>query len=155
MPYVNTLQYKDIIEHVQNSIPVDVDELAKLLKIGIVSREDVEGNGYIEIEGDTCTIYINSKEDERQQRFTIAHEIAHFLLHGDYLQEKKVMDRGKRSGYEDNRETEANKLAAEILMPLSKINEAIESGKDTVEAIQNEFNVSDRTLKIRLNITND
>ena len=63
-----------------------------------------------------------------RKRFTIAHEIAHFILHSDQLVRGDIEETLYRGGLSDRLETEANKLAADILMPLSLIEKLIGEG---------------------------
>ncbi|MDI9636216.1 ImmA/IrrE family metallo-endopeptidase [Geitlerinema splendidum] len=71
-------------------------------------------------------IGINDRHPENRQRFTIAHELGHYLLHE---QEKLHVDRrfqiqlrdGNSSKGEREEEKEANLFAAELLMPTSFI----------------------------------
>ena len=73
-------------------------------------------------------IRINRHEDKRRQRFTLAHEIAHYLLHADLIKDSLSDDVLYRSSLSNRREAEANRLASDILMPQSLI-----------EQISNEF----------------
>ncbi len=93
-----------------------------------------EGNG-------EYAIYSNGKDPKVRRRFTYAHELAHFLLHkehiGDGLRENPLF----RSILSNQQEIEANKLAADILMPLPILNELAEI-----------FDVSRSAMLIRLGI---
>src|ERR1700733_6050088 len=66
------------------SAPVPVQEIAFALGIQI-TRDDVDdelsGFLYRETESDRTVIGVNKNDPPRRQRFTIAHEIGHFLLH--------------------------------------------------------------------------
>ena len=70
-------------------------------------------------------IGINSTHSKARQRFTIAHEIGHLVLHDGELYVDpavRVNFRDKRSSLaEDKQEIEANKFAAELLMPQEMI----------------------------------
>ncbi|MNL10517.1 hypothetical protein D3C87_1313190 [compost metagenome] len=63
----------------------------------------------------TPVIYVNANHSETRQRFTLAHEVGHFLLHDDptdiYWRDfNSAMGR-------DPKEMEANRFGASLLMP--------------------------------------
>jgi Zn-dependent peptidase ImmA (M78 family) len=113
----------EIIEKHQQKAPVLVDALARDLGIkvypttlpdgiyGKLSRDPARGgeSGY--------AIYVNSRNAEVRQRFTVAHEIAHFALHRDLMDSEIVDKTMYRSDLSSAYETQANRLAAEVLMP--------------------------------------
>ena len=57
-----------------------------------------------------------------------------------------------RSGLSNAQEAMANKLAADILMPWSLVNQKIKEGIDTVEELAQQFNVSISAMAIRLGV---
>ena len=108
--------------------PVRVDKIAEKLKAKLSfepfeGKDDISGILY---RGEKQTIIgINSTHSKARQRFTIAHEIGHLVLHDGELfvdQSVRVNFRDKRSSLaEDKQEIEANKFAAELLMPKEMI----------------------------------
>lgn len=62
-------------------------------------------------------IKVNRHEAKERQRFTLAHEIAHYLLHPDFIKDGLSDDVLYRSSLSNRKEAEANRLAADILMP--------------------------------------
>lgn len=156
MAYLQSLpvSQRSIIELVQkNNRVISLPEIANAFRIKIIHSKDIDGDGYLEYDEneDYFIIFVNDDRPEPRQRFTIAHEIAHYLLHSEYVKSEKQIDKGIRSGYEDYKETQANELAAEILLPLDEIDKAIGEGKNTLEKLSEEFHVSTDALKIRLN----
>lgn len=101
------------------------------------------------------SIYINKNHALVRRRFTVAHEIAHFILHRDLIKDCIVDDALYRSGLSNAIEAAANKLAADILMPWHLVNKAVDSGMNTIEALAREFNVSNSAMAIRLGIPNE
>lgn len=85
---------------------------------GSISGEIRETEGIV-------TIKVNRHDVKERQRFTIAHEIAHFLLHRERLAGGITDDVLYRSRLSDDLEREANRLAADIIMPASLIQEAL------------------------------
>ena len=103
-------------------------------------------------------IRVNRHESKERQRFTLAHEIAHFLLHRDKIKygiTESVLYRA--DGITNDEEVEANKLAAEIVMPASEIrsrigNIAAAVDEDLVKRFAREFKVSAPAMGIRLGL---
>lgn len=100
------------------------------------------------------SIAVNPFEAFVRQRFTVAHEIAHFILHRHLLEAKGTLadDTMYRSGLSTAEETAANRLAATILMPFPLIQSVIASGINDVNSLANRFQVSQIAMKIRLGI---
>lgn len=94
-------------------------------------------------------------DPEPRRRFTIAHELAHFLLHREAIGDGLAESRLHRSRLQNRMEMEANRLAADILMPYEKLDAAIEAARDhgaNLTDIAAQFGVSRSALKVRLGI---
>jgi Zn-dependent peptidase ImmA (M78 family) len=97
-----------------------------------------------------------------RQRFTIAHEIGHLLLHEH---DQVHVDRGFRvrlrsdisSQGTDRDEMEANRFAAELLMPLKMLQADVQSlefdltDDDALWALAKRYGVSTQAMTYRLN----
>ena len=97
-------------------------------------------------------IHVNGAPPEARQRFTIAHDLAHFLLHRQYIGEIIYDDAVYRSGLPSAIETQANKLAAKILVPQHLLTAALNQGIQSREALARAFQVSEVAMQIRLGI---
>ena len=98
-------------------------------------------------------IYTNGKHPATRRRFTIAHEISHYLLHRDLMDGEVYEDYLLRaSGAWANPviESEANKLAADILMPMRLLRDEYDKGLKTIEQLADRFEVSKSAMSIRL-----
>jgi Zn-dependent peptidase ImmA (M78 family) len=95
-------------------------------------------------------IEINGAHPLARQRFTLAHEISHYLLHreliGDGIEDTALY----RSRLSDDREIEANRLAAQILMPAQLVRDVYRAGLKFVAGLSAAFQVSDAAMRIRL-----
>lgn len=151
---------KKILEH-QKNIPVPIIKLANSFNIQVYRVSNMANNvsGAIINDNGIYSIYVNAKEPEHRRRFTIAHEISHFLLHRNIIEDELdgnlTEAKGSngvmyRSKLYDVFEKDANKLAAEILMPLNKIQELYINSNYNIKILVNEFNVSEQAIKIRL-----
>ncbi len=107
-----------------NSPPVDVARIAEILGVEIVEDElDDDMSGFLVVSGGAGKIGVNRQHHPNRKRFTIAHELGHFVLHASGTDEtlfvdKKIFNRNQEASegvYKE--EIEANRFAAELLMP--------------------------------------
>lgn len=145
----------------QNNIPIEIVSLANSLGIEVYKafNMDADTSGAIINKNEKYVIYTNANEPVYRRRFTVAHEIAHYMLHKDIIDNHLdgnltdaigiggIMYRSKLSSIF---EKDANKLAAEILMPLEKIKELYLKYND-IRKLSEEFDVSEQAIKIRIN----
>lgn len=100
-------------------------------------------SGVLIVTDDYIAIGVNKNHPKTRQRFTIAHELGHFLLgHGSGMCKDGVIQN-------KNKERNANHFAAELLMPLDKINVMIEYGFSK-ELMAESFGVSIDAITLRL-----
>jgi hypothetical protein len=103
-------------------------------------------------------ININRHEIKERQRFTIAHEIGHFLFHS-HLIGMGVSDTVMyRSGLSNSIEAEANRAAADLLMPFEQLKAKLDElggvrSEATAAKLSTIFAVSLPAMKIRLGIS--
>jgi Zn-dependent peptidase ImmA (M78 family) len=156
-----TPEQEIIVSEFTREYPVKLGNLARALGIsGIkVSSMSTGISGQINKDGGAYFIRVNRNEARERQRFTIAHEIAHFLLHRDLIDNSPdgITDNVLyRSGAPEQIEFEANKMAAEILMPRSLIESKIKNEfggvltETTIERLADSFEVSKAAMEIRL-----
>ncbi|HEX4039188.1 MAG TPA: ImmA/IrrE family metallo-endopeptidase [Acidobacteriaceae bacterium] len=148
-----------VITLFQKTAPIDVNGLAK--ELGLAVYEDPgmpsEWSGRILKDakhGGHCgySIIVNAHEALVRKRFTVAHEIAHYLLHRNSIGDGLVDDGLYRSGLPTLQEVHANRLAADILMPYSRIEDAIRGGAKTIDALAKIFKVSPQAMSLRLGV---
>lgn len=97
-------------------------------------------------------VIVNDKHCEVRRRFTIAHEIGHFVLHPDLIGDSIGDDGLYRSHLPHIREEEANRFAANLLMPTELIEKAEAAGVDTIPDLARIFEVSRSTMSARLGV---
>lgn len=107
-----------------------------------------EVSGFFDPQEDA--IYINKNDAPLRQTFTIAHELAHSILHRDWADsdEYKVFWRDIKRGSDDPHEKEANSFAANLLVPRYLLNEYYT--ELSVSDLSKLFAVSVPTIKHRL-----
>ncbi|MFD0388681.1 ImmA/IrrE family metallo-endopeptidase [Tistrella bauzanensis] len=143
----------------QTEAPVPVVALARRLGLKVY---DEETNAAISgrLVRDTArggpsgyAVYVNGAHHRNRKRFTLAHEIAHFLLHRHLLEAGIVEDDALyRSHLSNAIESEANRMAAEILMPWHLIDQAIDQGITAPADLASLFQVSETAMRIRLGL---
>src|SRR5690606_2956370 len=95
-------------------------------------------------------ITINGRHPHTRQRFTLAHEIAHFILHRPLIGDGIVDDALYRSSKGDDVEREANRYAAAILMPAPLVRKKYREGLRSFAGIAEAFDVSYEVAEIRV-----
>lgn len=96
------------------------------------------------------TIHVNIEDSPPRQRFTIAHEIAHYILHRDLIGDGITDDPLYRSSLGQWYERQANKMAADILMPHQLVRSVYRGGVRGLAPLARAFDVSMDAMRIRL-----
>jgi Zn-dependent peptidase ImmA (M78 family) len=143
---------------VESAPPIDVDEIASLLQIKVTEHADPGASNTIgkitlSQEG-PAEVWINPAQNAYgpRRRFTLAHEIAHFCMHRsadrhEFIDDKSTMNRSE--SYWNSYESEANRFAAELLMP----QQLIESmGRRVIDAYKAEHNTEKMPLTSFINV---
>ena len=148
------------------SPPVPLERLAELCRAAI-RYEPFEGelSGMVHRRPDgSGVIGVNSSHSPTRQRFSIAHEIGHLLLHSNeevHIDEKRPLGRRDELSSQavDASEIEANQFAAELLMPESLVHESVNnlanddpdtSVEEAIEELARTFGVSQLAMTHRL-----
>lgn len=141
---------------------VDPREIAKRLGARVVGIEagDDQSSGMVARDKGRIFIGVNESHAEVRQRFTIAHEIGHMLLHAsDPLIVDKdfaVIGHRRSDGTSDIREVEANAFAAALLMPEEWVRDAVRlvdldvSVDSSMAELAERFGVSQQAMTYRL-----
>ena len=141
--------------------PVPVDEVARYLGIQVDEVDLGEDcSGMLVREEGSVVIGVNANHHEHRKRFTIAHEIAHYMLHGGeaYIDKPPHIDfRAADSGSgTQQEETEANQFAAALLMPADQVRAAVAeqpfdpARDDELPNLAQRFKVSPQAMTTRL-----
>lgn len=146
--------------------PVSVERLARDLGIQVLYEPfegEVSGMLVQEQENGPPIIVVNSLNVPVRQRFTVAHELGHHLLHGSGVYVDRplaVTFRDPRSGLAiDPEEIAANQFAASILMPrrwvIRDVDRVLErqrgiSGEELIERLAKDYRVSRQAMEFRM-----
>jgi Zn-dependent peptidase ImmA (M78 family) len=152
----------EILRRGKYTVPVDIHSIAQEHNIA-VRTENLEDSvsGILVIKDGSAVIGVNESHHPNRQRFTIAHEIGHFLLHNDksniFIDASPTFYRDNKSSLGiESQEIEANMFAASLLMPENELrglinNQHIDPYDDTaIRRLADQFKVSSQAITIRL-----
>jgi len=151
------VEYSSVIERFQNSAPVDVTGLAEALGLNVWEDDDLPENVSGKLFQDSesggpsgYSISVRASDAYVRRRFTVAHEIAHFVLHRNRVGAVVTDDAYYRSNLSSWEEVEANRLAADILMPRQLLAKYIKTWGAEPSVLAALFKVSESAIRIRL-----
>lgn len=150
------------------SFPVDVELIAE--KVGVEIKRDAlkhDLSGFAYQKFNTRFIGVNDSDGPQRQRFTIAHELGHLFLHKQdtvsYDQGMIMLRDNHSSDGTDIKEIEANRFAAELLMPEKSIQDDVTAYGSSVDLLSDsteidslidrlatKYNVSNSAMRVRL-----
>ena len=149
----------EIIARFQLVAPVDIVSIARELGVRVWEMHDLPEGVSGQIWRDAVnggisgfSIGVRASESVFRKRFTVAHELAHYILHRNRLDGGLFEDVMYRGGLSSREETQANQMAADMLMPYKLIRKLIDEGEDTIEKLAARLQVSQPALKIRLGV---
>lgn len=132
-------------------VPLNIQGVAEYLGLEIVEEPmDDDMSGFLEVRSGRWVIGINAFHHANRKRFTIAHEIAHFLLHSDEQAIFRDRTFARRADDPSQMEREADQFAAELLMPESIVRQKIAEGVTSLSALAAKFRVSALAMKYRV-----
>lgn len=154
-------QWNVLIDARKNA-PVDVHSLPKKLGISLRQAFLADGiSGMIERVGSSFLITICATDPVTRQRFTLAHELGHYMLHrhliGDGIDDDRAYRSTQAGKYHNTligpaEETEANKFAASLLMPADLVKTERSKPDFSVASMASLFQVSNHAMSIRLGV---
>jgi Zn-dependent peptidase ImmA (M78 family) len=137
--------------------PIDVETIVHCLGIDLnyVKFEDEEISGVLINKEGHINIGVNENHPHNRQRFTIAHEIGHYILHYDkpLFVDERFRDKTSSEG-KNPEEIDANTFAAELLMPEPFIRGDMAQLKnwdeESIRELAKKYQVSAESLVYRL-----
>jgi Zn-dependent peptidase ImmA (M78 family) len=160
-----------LVEHGIDSVPIPVDKIAREKGLPVIETAmNADVSGALIRSNNLQGIAVNAAQSPVRKRFTVAHELGHFLLEHvdrDYADrdhvdwEFTVIRRdGLSSEAQDDQEIAANFFAANLLMPRHILRKDVESYKgfdgeirlhDTdILLLARKFRVSEAAMRFRL-----
>lgn len=129
--------------------PLDVAALASALGINLKSypmSDDV--SGHLCLSNGKWEISINSLHHPKRQRFTLAHELGHYILHRwrcQNFEDKKLF----RNTDSNPMEAEANEYAANLMMPENEFRTFVQTRSSKINDLADHFDVSAIAVRVR------
>ena len=152
----------DIVQDYMNDEPVQPEKIIRALGVEYSEVALPTGeSGRIEYSDGQFQVVVNANESAQRKRFTAAHELAHYLMHRDLLAQHGRMHRhvdclfggdachDRSTPLMPRHEAQANKLAARIIMPASRIRHHFDQGESAMQ-LAHRFGVSVAAMEIRL-----
>ena len=144
-------------------VPVPIDEMIRYYELDLreSALEDSISGMMVTKEDGSAVVVINENHHENRKRFSMAHELGHYLLHRtarsifvDASEQKFYRDAEASTGTK-LQEIEANAFAAELLMPQESIEERVTEtltmlDEPIIEKLAAEFCVSQSAMIFRL-----
>ncbi len=160
-PVVSPRNPFSLVQEAQQSVPVNVAALARQFGIALSwhpMHDDIAGTLAHDREG--WCITVNAAHEESRQRFTIAHEIGHFVLHRNRLgrgtnDSRRYAVTAEAPYYNDRidtaAETEANRFATALLMPEDRVVDVCRIFRcNEPEPVARLFQVSPHAMTVRM-----
>lgn len=148
---VTTAQINDYARRVADQFGIYDDDgkadLPRLLSMLGGKVEVKDGAESLLVHDDeTFTIYVSGRTSPRRDRFTIAHELGHYLLH--HLNGDRQVRRFTRQG-SNAAETQANYFAAALIMPTEQFTQAHRALGGDLWRLARQFDVSPAAAEVR------
>ena len=137
-----------------DELPIPVDSIAiDLLGLAVEEDDSLEVSGML-VPADQ-QIWLNGREARQspgRRRFTVAHEIGHWICHFERGRFEPQYCRSEDIGVGigRTREREANAFASQLLMPEALVRREAEALRLNVHALARRFDVSLPAMKVRL-----
>lgn len=127
--------------------PINVHRLAEKLGVSVFEKQtNTAGQLQIDSEKQRAYIYVNPTDSRVRQRFTMAHEIGHLMLHRGQTQFRETEIPG------DRQEIEANQYAANLLVPLWMLSAEAPHFDFEIPPLARKFQVSKQAMKFRIEL---
>ncbi len=137
-----------------DTIPVPIEDIVEFdLKLELIPKAFIKQN--IDMDGflsrDLKTIYVDnelmSERNVNRYRFTIAHEVGHYVLHSKEIQESEYRTPTEWSKMREEMdevdlnwfEQQAYEFAGRLLVPRNKLIEALESLREKIEEFKTSY----------------
>lgn len=131
--------------------PLDVEGLCKLLNIDVAYADDLSADvsGKLTKTETGWLCIVNANHHSTRQRFTIAHELAHYILHRN--QQSNFIDSTyfRKEDSINTMEYEANAFAADLLMPRASFQYFTRNISNDINKVAAHFGVSPLAVSVR------
>ncbi len=135
--------------------PIDVQVVAEKLGFKVIPFAfPNQRKGMVVIQEDIKAIGINEKHPKTLQRYTVAHELGHYLNGHAHYENQFIDDETKYYDHQFQQEREADLFAAELLMPKDFLEKDLAQLGLDIPKLLEKYEVSEQALWIRLTSLN-
>lgn len=130
---------------------IEITDIARKMGLKVMGTTlDKHISGFIKNINGQNIIYVNNIHAPVRQRFTVAHELGHFVLHRNIIETNMgtILFRGYRDN--DLIEEQASRFGAALIMPRNKVIEVYEKLGKNIIATARVFRVSEEAMNRRL-----
>ncbi len=158
MRELTAAECRRVIERHQRAAPVSVLKIAHGMGLKVYKTRDWDDDMAGQIRKSPrggpsgYAVFVNGSHHQHRRRFTLAHEIAHFVRHRQFIGDGVQHDVMYRSGLSTPLEREANQMAADILMPKHLLLRAFFDGVSDLDSLAERFRVSRAAMAIQMGI---
>ncbi|MCT4654306.1 MAG: ImmA/IrrE family metallo-endopeptidase [Cohaesibacter sp.] len=126
---------------------IDKNEELDLVYVDLGSKD-----AYIKkIDNGRFEIGVNKRHHPNRQKFSLAHEYAHYVKHRNQIEEMPIGEQIlNRDGDRNSIESQANRFASELLMPEKLVANAFREAAGNLKGMANILGVSKEALSYRL-----
>lgn len=140
-------------------LPIDLNKIIASIQSKLGAKNNLSQDnallkpgmsGQLSFDGSRYVISINQNDSLTRQRFTLAHELGHYMLgHGERFDNSETLYRG--GAKYTFAEIEANSFAAELLMPEPVVRYLLfDENLQTIAQLSDVFLVSEQAMRYRL-----
>lgn len=133
--------------------PVQVERICDALGIQLHAHDqgDPDVIGSLKYaESGQPVITVRAADPYRRQRFTVAHELGHLLLHPHLTEAQRGRSIFDEPQANRPQEREANRFAADLLMPPPLVEREVAKGGRSVRSLADAFMVSEQAMDFQL-----
>ena len=150
---MKTTKAEQLLSELKIDSPEKIDPVLIANHLNLtVEYEELEGcEASLFSMGDSGSIIVKSSSNPRRKRFSIAHEIGHWIF--DKGQVTQCVKSDLHRWIHGNKETSANKFASDLLLPKRMLGNSLHVRKitlDLIEEISEKFDVSITATAIKL-----
>lgn len=130
---------------------LDIESVISSFEGLVIRREQMPSNvsGYFKNENGKWIIGVNQAHHPNRQKFTMAHELGHYILHKE--KDINIVDTTLfRNEESDSVEYMANEFASKLLMPEDEVRELVAEGVKNIGDLAECFGVSASAMKYRV-----
>jgi hypothetical protein len=149
------IEYKDLVTIILTAIAVLLAAVTLFSELGLGFSDEALPAGISgKLMRDSSSpagfkLFTNEGDPPRRKRFTMAHEIGHYVLHRDLIGDGVVDNAMYRSSLSDDYERQADKFAGQLLLPAGAVRAAYRTTK-SFAALSELFDASVDAIRIRL-----